>query len=204
MIYPLARDKDSSPRNSTSSRATDRLRAWSWWWWRPSLFIFRCFSTALFLLTVLQLLISYSIFLWLLFLSLLQDYRVNIFLRQQWNDPRLAYNEYPDDALDLDPSMLEQIWKPDLFFANEKGAHFHEITTDNKLLRISKNGNVLYSIRWGLRIGMKRGQNSHNTYVCCLFVLHVVRREVSLRFTCLATPNISSVNQELFMCIICG
>ncbi|XP_069386212.1 glycine receptor subunit alpha-3 isoform X8 [Paralichthys olivaceus] len=34
------------------------------------------------------------------------DYRVNIFLRQQWNDPRLAYAEYPDDSLDLDPSIL--------------------------------------------------------------------------------------------------
>ncbi|MFT7807685.1 glycine receptor subunit alpha-3-like [Arapaima gigas] len=76
-----------------------------------------------------------------------QDYRVNIFLRQQWNDPRLAYSEYPDDSLDLDPSMLDSIWKPDLFFANEKGAHFHDVTTDNKLLRIFKNGNVLYSIR---------------------------------------------------------
>ena len=69
------------------------------------------------------------------------------FLRQQWNDPRLAYREYPDDSLDLDPSMLDSIWKPDLFFANEKGANFHEVTTDNKLLRIFKNGNVLYSIR---------------------------------------------------------
>ncbi|XP_043918449.1 glycine receptor subunit alpha-3 [Protopterus annectens] len=75
------------------------------------------------------------------------DYRVNIFLRQQWNDPRLAYSEYPDESLDLDPSMLDAIWKPDLFFANEKGANFHEVTTDNKLLRIFKNGNVLYSIR---------------------------------------------------------
>ncbi|NXJ09489.1 GLRA4 protein, partial [Odontophorus gujanensis] len=75
------------------------------------------------------------------------DYRVNVFLRQQWNDPRLAYHEYPDDSLDLDPSMLDSIWKPDLFFANEKGANFHEVTTDNKLLRIFKNGNVLYSIR---------------------------------------------------------
>lgn len=80
-------------------------------------------------------------------LSLPQDYRVNIFLRQKWNDPRLAYSEYPDDSLDLDPSMLDSIWKPDLFFANEKGANFHEVTTDNKLLRIFKNGNVLYSIR---------------------------------------------------------
>lgn len=78
---------------------------------------------------------------------LYQDYRVNVFLRQQWNDPRLAYREYPDDSLDLDPSMLDSIWKPDLFFANEKGANFHEVTTDNKLLRIFKNGNVLYSIR---------------------------------------------------------
>ncbi|KAM6117035.1 glycine receptor subunit alpha-4 isoform 1-T1 [Pterocles gutturalis] len=76
-----------------------------------------------------------------------KDYRVNVFLRQQWNDPRLAYREYPDDSLDLDPSMLDSIWKPDLFFANEKGANFHEVTTDNKLLRIFKNGNVLYSIR---------------------------------------------------------
>ncbi|XP_051790374.1 glycine receptor, alpha 4a isoform X1 [Erpetoichthys calabaricus] len=75
------------------------------------------------------------------------DYRLNVFLRQQWNDPRLAYSEYPDDSLDLDPSMLDSIWKPDLFFANEKGANFHEVTTDNKLLRIFKNGNVLYSIR---------------------------------------------------------
>lgn len=81
------------------------------------------------------------------FLLLSQDYRVNIFLRQKWNDPRLAYSEYPDDSLDLDPSMLDSIWKPDLFFANEKGANFHEVTTDNKLLRIFKNGNVLYSIR---------------------------------------------------------
>uniref|UniRef100_A0AAX7T5P6 Glycine receptor, alpha 3 n=1 Tax=Astatotilapia calliptera TaxID=8154 RepID=A0AAX7T5P6_ASTCA len=70
----------------------------------------------------------------------------------QWNDPRLAYSEYPDDSLDLDPSMLDSIWKPDLFFANEKGAHFHEVTTDNKLLRIFKNGNVLYSIRLTLTL----------------------------------------------------
>lgn len=77
----------------------------------------------------------------------LQDYRLNVFLRQQWNDPRLAYSEYPDASLDLDPSMLDSIWKPDLFFANEKGANFHEVTTDNKLLRIFQNGNVLYSIR---------------------------------------------------------
>uniref|UniRef100_A0A8C1W1D8 Glycine receptor, alpha 4b n=1 Tax=Cyprinus carpio TaxID=7962 RepID=A0A8C1W1D8_CYPCA len=79
--------------------------------------------------------------------SITETTMFNVFLRQQWNDPRLAYKEYPDDSLDLDPSMLDSIWKPDLFFANEKGANFHEVTTDNKLLRIFQNGNVLYSIR---------------------------------------------------------
>ncbi|XP_053702318.1 glycine receptor, alpha 4b isoform X3 [Synchiropus splendidus] len=48
--------------------------------------------------------------------------------------------------------MLDSIWKPDLFFANEKGANFHEVTTDNKLLRIFQNGNVLYSIRLTLTL----------------------------------------------------
>ncbi|XP_048349752.1 glycine receptor subunit alpha-2 isoform X6 [Sphaerodactylus townsendi] len=48
--------------------------------------------------------------------------------------------------------MLDSIWKPDLFFANEKGANFHDVTTENKLLRISKNGKVLYSIRLTLTL----------------------------------------------------
>lgn len=81
-----------------------------------------------------------------------QDYLINVFLQQQWHDPWLAYQEYPDDSLDLDPS----IWKPDLFFANEKGANFHVVTTDNKLLHIFKNGNVLYSIRLYGRVWVKR------------------------------------------------
>lgn len=87
-----------------------------------------------------------------------QDYRVNIFLRQKWNDPRLAYSEYPDSSLDLDPSMLDSIWKPDLFFANEKGANFHDVTTDNKLLRIFKDGTLLYSIRYEVTHQLKNSQ----------------------------------------------
>ena len=36
-----------------------------------------------------------------------------------------------------------QIWKPDVFFSNEKRAEFHSITTENKLLRIDHEGNEL-------------------------------------------------------------
>lgn len=61
--------------------------------------------------------------------------------------------------------MLDSIWKPDLFFANEKGANFHEVTTDNKLLRIFQDGSVLYSIRY-LKI------YSQNLFKIIIFIYH--------------------------------
>lgn len=46
----------------------------------------------------------------------------------------------------------EKIWKPDLFFPNEKKGHFHEIIMPNVLLRIYPNGDILYSIRLSLTL----------------------------------------------------
>ena len=40
------------------------------------------------------------------------------------------------------PELLHKIWKPDVYFANEKRAEFHSITTENKLLRIDPEGNL--------------------------------------------------------------
>ncbi|KAG7260269.1 hypothetical protein CRUP_001501, partial [Coryphaenoides rupestris] len=72
------------------------------------------------------------------------DYRVNIFLRQRWNDPRLRLpTDFKSEALTVDPKMFQCLWKPDLFFANEKHANFHDVTQDNILLFIFRNGDVL-------------------------------------------------------------
>ncbi|XP_054846577.1 glycine receptor subunit beta isoform X1 [Eublepharis macularius] len=77
------------------------------------------------------------------------DYRVNIFLRQKWNDPRLKLpNDWRgSDTLTVDPTMFKCLWKPDLFFANEKNANFHDVTQENILLFISRAGDVLVSMR---------------------------------------------------------
>ncbi|ROI16059.1 Glycine receptor subunit beta [Anabarilius grahami] len=78
----------------------------------------------------------------------LQDYRINIFLRQRWNDPRLKLPaDFKSDALTVDPKMFQCLWKPDLFFANEKNANFHDVTQENILLFIFRNGDVLISMR---------------------------------------------------------
>ncbi|KAF6717865.1 Glycine receptor subunit beta, partial [Oryzias melastigma] len=76
------------------------------------------------------------------------DYRVNIFLRQRWNDPRLKLpDDFKSDSLTVDPKMFKCLWKPDLFFANEKSANFHDVTQENILLFIFRNGDVLISMR---------------------------------------------------------
>ncbi|KAM8848285.1 glycine receptor, beta b isoform X1 [Synchiropus splendidus] len=81
------------------------------------------------------------------------DYRVNIFLRQRWNDPRLKLpQDFKSDSLTVDPKMFKCLWKPDLFFANEKSANFHDVTQENILLFIFRNGDVLISMRLSITL----------------------------------------------------
>lgn len=56
-----------------------------------------------------------------------QDFKVNIFLRLRWNDPRLAHN-FTSKPIPLHPSVLSKIWKPDVYFSNEKHANFHTVS----------------------------------------------------------------------------
>ncbi|XP_060084313.1 glycine receptor subunit alpha-2-like [Ylistrum balloti] len=76
------------------------------------------------------------------------DYTVTIFLRQKWIDNRLKYPPVSGmKMLELDNRMIDQVWVPDTFFANEKSASFHYITVPNKLMHLYPNGTVFYSVR---------------------------------------------------------
>lgn len=44
--------------------------------------------------------------------------------------------------------MLERIWRPDTYFYNGKQSHIHTITVPNKLLRLTQDGDILYSMRF--------------------------------------------------------
>lgn len=68
-------------------------------------------------------------------------------MKKQWQDKRLSFNG-PIETLSLSIKMLEGIWKPDTFFYNGKKSYLHTITTPNKLLRIKKDGSILYSVRY--------------------------------------------------------
>ncbi|KAK0428064.1 hypothetical protein QR680_010577 [Steinernema hermaphroditum] len=76
------------------------------------------------------------------------EYTLQLTFRQSWNDHRLAYSHMGSDI----PSFFvltegQEIWKPDTFFLNEKQAHRHTIDKPNTLIRLFKNGDVLYSVR---------------------------------------------------------
>ena len=99
------------------------------------------------------------------------DYRLGIFLRMRWNDPRLKF-PLPENGtqktMTVHPDLISKIWMPDLFFSNEKEwvgflvgfwwtgcyfclrARFHAMITNNTLLRISYGGDVYVSIRLSL------------------------------------------------------
>ena len=76
-----------------------------------------------------------------------QDYSLNMYLRQEWSDPRLAFDPaYNDgsDKLKLGDGYWERIWTPDVFFRNEKKAAFHGVTTPNRLINLHADGTVWY------------------------------------------------------------
>lgn len=75
------------------------------------------------------------------------EYSVSFYLRQEWYDPRLAYADIAHPSvtkLNLLPERLRQIWLPDTFFRNEKRANFHEVSVDNKLFWLYRNGRIWY------------------------------------------------------------
>lgn len=81
---------------------------------------------------------------------ILQDYEVDLYLRQKWQDARL---KHPDitESLDLnDPNLVKAIWKPEVYFPNAKHAEFQFVTVPNVLIRIKPDGDILYMLRYFL------------------------------------------------------
>ncbi|KAI1289887.1 Glutamate-gated chloride channel [Halotydeus destructor] len=78
------------------------------------------------------------------------EYATQITFREQWRDDRLVYDDRNGRIKFLTLTDPDKIWKPDLFFSNEKEGHFHDIIMPNVLLRIYPDGAILYSIRISL------------------------------------------------------
>ncbi|XP_018408594.1 PREDICTED: gamma-aminobutyric acid receptor subunit delta isoform X2 [Nanorana parkeri] len=76
----------------------------------------------------------------------LEEYTMTVFLRQSWRDERLSYN-HTNKTLGFDSRFVEKLWLPDTFIVNAKSAWFHDVTVENKLIRLQPDGVILYSSR---------------------------------------------------------
>lgn len=50
-------------------------------------------------------------------------------------------------SLSLDGRLVELLWVPDTFIVDSKKSFLHDITVENRLIRIFPNGTVLYALR---------------------------------------------------------
>ncbi|XP_031784295.1 glutamate-gated chloride channel isoform X7 [Nasonia vitripennis] len=80
------------------------------------------------------------------------EYSVQLTFREQWVDERLRFNDFGGKLKYLTLTDASRVWMPDLFFANEKEGHFHNIIMPNVYIRIFPDGSVLYSIRISLTL----------------------------------------------------
>lgn len=79
------------------------------------------------------------------FLSHPQEYTLDIFFKQAWNDPRLQH-ELQKPIL-LSGSEKGNFWLPDTFFLNVKTAEFHHVPAANSRVLINSNGDIELSER---------------------------------------------------------
>ena len=78
------------------------------------------------------------------------DFTVDLYFRQFWIDPRLAFRKSPGlDKLKLNHDFGKMIWIPDTFFVNEKESFLHDVTTKNEFIKVDHTGEVVRSVRWG-------------------------------------------------------
>ncbi|ESN93149.1 hypothetical protein HELRODRAFT_130575, partial [Helobdella robusta] len=74
------------------------------------------------------------------------DYSVSMYLRQLWRDPRLMYPPLFNKTKEIrvGDQFLHDLWIPDTFFRNEKRATFHEVTVNNRFMKLNSTGHVWY------------------------------------------------------------
>lgn len=76
------------------------------------------------------------------------DYSMSMHLRERWVDERLRYTDVLNlTRLELDTSLFDSVWVPDIYILNEKSSDYHEVTVLNKMMHVYPDGSVQLSAR---------------------------------------------------------
>ncbi|XP_054606977.2 gamma-aminobutyric acid receptor subunit rho-3 isoform X1 [Nothobranchius furzeri] len=75
------------------------------------------------------------------------DFTMTLYLRHYWKDERLSFPSHSNKSRTFDSRLVKKIWVPDVFFVHSKRSFIHDTTTENIMLRVYPDGNILYSVR---------------------------------------------------------
>lgn len=79
--------------------------------------------------------------------TILQDFEVDLYLGQFWQDPRLAFGI--NRTIILGGIACEKFWLPDTFFVNSIDTRIHRMVFANKKIWINLiNGSMMLSARY--------------------------------------------------------
>ncbi|CAF1473891.1 unnamed protein product [Adineta steineri] len=135
------------------------------------------------------------------------DYNTDLIFRQSWYDPRLNYSgtdwAAKSPEITLHYSLIDRIWVPDSFFRNAKEGKRSDITVPNRLIRIHRDGKVLYSQRLLLKLDcqMKLQKFPLDNQTCVVNIGSYAFSTNDLAFYWDESQNISAirVNEDLEM-----
>ena len=81
---------------------------------------------------------------------ILQDFTLTIYLRQYWKDHRLSFKHILGEdikVMPVDGRITDKLWLPDTYFTNDKDSYLQDITVKNRMVRIMKDGTVVFGLR---------------------------------------------------------
>lgn len=78
---------------------------------------------------------------------LLQSFQADIFLMQEWYDPRLDNNALKEDLVLTQPVSIKRFWLPDLYFVNSRDTKLVKSLQLVEKLTLTKDGRFTYMLR---------------------------------------------------------
>ncbi|KAJ8974891.1 hypothetical protein NQ317_011737, partial [Molorchus minor] len=79
------------------------------------------------------------------------DFRMDMFLKQEWQDARIKIPEemfeIGDDSITLPSQFFENLWQPDLYFLNSKVVEIATLTHKFSSVTLFKNKTIRYAAR---------------------------------------------------------
>ena len=74
-----------------------------------------------------------------------KEFQIDLYLRQNWTDPRLAHNS--SKPYKFREEYLQKIWIPDTFFPWDHSGRMGPLALPNVMIKINSNGSVMYSAK---------------------------------------------------------